>query len=722
MLSLLLIFRIRQGVWRALCLLFCLTALPAGVYAASADDERDSLMRHLKDMDLGALMEVETSLDDTFDLFEGLIAARRVTVATGEDQDMAKAPSVTTVITARDMEAMGAETIDEVLETVPGLHVGRDGGYDSVLYTFRGIHSPPNNQQTLVLINGIPLTSALTRSMNFVWSDMLVNAISRIEVIRGPGSAVYGADAFAGVINIITKTKEDIDGTEAGLRGGSFGTGGGWILHGGTYGSVDVAGTLQFQTTDGHEEIVEVDAQTGMDQTFGTNASYAPGPVNMERKNIDARLDLSKGNWQLRAGWKAVIDSGAGTGLAALDPLGSLDSERMNADLTWHDPYFTEDWDVSAQFSYLDTDVKTGFVRIFPANAFGGVLPDGFKVQQRNSDRNIRVGLSGFYAGFKKHLIRVGSGYHLGDLYKTTASLNSPTDPVVMDIDTGMDGVDSEDWYAYLQDIWNIAPDWELTAGLRYDNYPDVRETFNPRLALVWQTRPDLTSKFLYGRAFRAPGFMELFDPESLGGSIGNPSLEPETLEVLELAFDWRARENLNLAINVFTHKWRDRLIVTPLSGKDYGQWNNAGEQKGRGVELEARWKMTAKSSLLFNYAFQDSEDGEGNDPGGAPRHQAHLRTDWLFAPSWFLDAKLNWVADRKRAFGDKRPKIDDYTTVDMTVRRKEKGVSWNFAVGVRNLFDADVREPTFGAASASYPFDYPLAGRSYWAEIRYRF
>ncbi|MCP4702289.1 MAG: TonB-dependent receptor plug domain-containing protein, partial [Gammaproteobacteria bacterium] len=428
MLSLLLLSRICQRVWRALCLLFCLTALPAGVYASSADDERDSLMKHLKDMDLGALMEVETSLDDTFDIFEGVIKARRTTVATGEEQDMAKAPSVTTVITARDMEAMGADYLDEVLETVPGLHVARSGGHDAPLYTFRGMYAPPGQPQTLMLLNSIPLTTVFSRGMNFIWGDMQINAISRIEIIRGPGSAVYGADAFAGVINIITKTKKEIDGTETGLRGGSFGTGQGWILHGGAYGGIDVAGALQFRTTDGHEEIVEVDGQTGMDQRFGTNASYAPGPVNMQRKNIDARLDLSKGNWQLRAGWKGVRDYGTGIGLAALDPQGYTESDRMNMDLTWHDPYFTENWDVSAQFSYFDTAVgRPGFAYIFPPGAFNGALPDGFKIRQHNSDRSIRANLSGFYAGFKKHLIRVGSGYHLGDLYKTTASLNSPT-------------------------------------------------------------------------------------------------------------------------------------------------------------------------------------------------------------------------------------------------------------------------------------------------------
>ncbi|MCP4699156.1 MAG: hypothetical protein GY862_20230, partial [Gammaproteobacteria bacterium] len=141
--------------------------------------------------------------------------------------------------------------------------------------------------------------------------------------------SLYGADAFAGVINVITKTSKDIDGTEVGLRGGSFSTGSGWILHGGTYSGVDVAGALQFRTTDGHEEIVETDAQTGMDEAYGTSVSFAPGPMNMERKDIDARLDLSKGNWQLRSGWKAVHDMGVGLGFASLDPKEGLDSDRM---------------------------------------------------------------------------------------------------------------------------------------------------------------------------------------------------------------------------------------------------------------------------------------------------------------------------------------------------------------------------------------------------------
>ncbi len=128
-----------------------------------------------------------------------------VTIATGTKQPIARAPSVATVITAEDIAAIGAADIDEVLETVPGLHVSRSPiGYNPI-YTIRGIDTQ-YNPEVLMLVNGIPITGAYVGNRSQIWAGMPVENIARIEVIRGPGSALYGADAFAGVINIITKT------------------------------------------------------------------------------------------------------------------------------------------------------------------------------------------------------------------------------------------------------------------------------------------------------------------------------------------------------------------------------------------------------------------------------------------------------------------------------------------------------------------------------------
>ncbi|MDP3418316.1 TonB-dependent siderophore receptor, partial [Falsiroseomonas sp.] len=154
-----------------------------------------------------------------------------ITIASGVRQPIARAPSVATVVTAEDIADIGAADLDEVLETVPGLHVARAGAAYNPIYTIRGIHTQ-YNPQVLMLVNGIPVTSVYTGNRSQIWGGMPVENIARIEVIRGPGSALYGADAFSGVINLITKTAADINGTQIGVRAGSFRSRDAWVQHG----------------------------------------------------------------------------------------------------------------------------------------------------------------------------------------------------------------------------------------------------------------------------------------------------------------------------------------------------------------------------------------------------------------------------------------------------------------------------------------------------------
>lgn len=160
---------------------------------------------------------------------------QEVSIATGAGLPISRAPAVASVITADEIEAMGATDIDTVLETVPGLHLARSTQGDTPLYVIRGINLG-FNPQVLMLINGVPITSVYTGNRGSVWGDLPVQHVARIEVIRGPGSALYGADAFAGVINVITKTATEIGGSEVGLKVGSFDTQDAWFMHGGTWG------------------------------------------------------------------------------------------------------------------------------------------------------------------------------------------------------------------------------------------------------------------------------------------------------------------------------------------------------------------------------------------------------------------------------------------------------------------------------------------------------
>ena len=679
-----------------------------------------------------------------------------ISIATGFAQPLHQAPAIATVITAADIEAMGITELDEALETVPGLHVARNGfqGYGPI-YTIRGIYSD-FNPEVLLLINGIPVTASLTGGRGPLWGGLPVNNIARIEVIRGPGSALYGADAFAGVINVVTKTSGDIAGTEAGARAGRFDTQEYWALHGGKWGDFDVALALEYFTTDGQREQIDADFQTALDGLFGgppfnfkdPPASLAPGPVNLRLERLDARADISLGVWALRLGYQGRrnVETGVG-GAQALDPDAQLEYDRFNADLTYHDPQFTDHWDVTVQASFLDTGWETETkLTLFPPGSRSGnppfpVLPEGFIGKTGTTEHHVRFNLSGIYSGYDSHVIHIGAGVHHADLREVTDIRN-------IDLTTGLplqrgQRIDYSDTpfafqpednrtnlHAFLQDTWAFTEILELTTGLRYDHYSDFGSTVNPRLALVSQVLPQLTTKLLYGRAFRAPSFLELYSVNN-PNTLGNRDLDPEIIDTVELAFDYQATDDVHLALNLF-HYWIDDKVqfvpdpTTPSPTDLRAQ--NVGEQTGLGFELETRWKVFRNIDILANYAYQNSTDEEtGKDAGNAPHHQLFLRADWYFLPSWQLNARVNFVADRDRVAGDPRPEIDDYTTVDLTLRHKGLADHWDFAAGIRNLFDEDAREPSGGPGPATggliaIPNDLPLAGRSYFAEIRYHF
>ncbi|ANX03789.1 hypothetical protein PG2T_05995 [Immundisolibacter cernigliae] len=263
-----------------------------------------------------------------------------VSIATGAAQPLRESPAVASVVTAADIAAIGATELNEVLETVPGLHVGVSSVGYKPLFSIRGIHTQ-TNPQILILINGIPLKNVFDGQLGGDWGRMPVTGISRIEIIRGPGSALYGADAFSGVINIITKSADDVHGLELGARGGSFDRNDQYLQWGGNLGEFDAYFFLERHHSDGPRRRIGADAQTTLDAPFGSAASLAPGPVSLNLDNTEARADISRGYWRLRGGFQEVNDGGVGVGASqTLDPVGRGDGRRLSADLSYDNPRF----------------------------------------------------------------------------------------------------------------------------------------------------------------------------------------------------------------------------------------------------------------------------------------------------------------------------------------------------------------------------------------------
>ena len=635
-----------------------------------------------------------------------------VSIATGTKQLRSKAPSAATVITAEEIANMGARTLSEALEAVPGLHVSRNFLQNNYTPTYgmRGILSSAS-PHVLMMVNGIPRTSVYLGNPDELAVELPVDNIARIEVIRGPGSAVYGADAFAGTINIITKTAGDLDGTSIGVRAGSFNTWDSWVQHGSQIGDFDVASYLKIGSTNGQKRLIASDLIGGS------------GNVNIGHDDVDAQLDVGYGKFRWRAGYTLRDRMGGGVGIAgALDPRAEVRSERISTDLSWSDANFAPDWSLSVQAAYMQlaNEVK------IPMTLVPGIFGDPDKWE-----RQTRLSANSVYSGFAYHRLRFGIGHDEMEIYKTSETknfaltLNAFNQLVITPLPGGMTSVSGNDIflsphkrrveYLYLQDEWNLARDWTLTGGLRYDNYSDFGSTTNPRLALVWEARHDLTAKLMYGTAFRAPSFIEQY---ATGNPIalGNPSLSPEKITTFEGVVTWQARMDLQTSLSLFQHE------ISSIISQTDATYLNTGKQKGSGGEFEVTWDAGSRLRLSGHYAYQKNiDETTGHDAGYAPHHHLYTRGDWRFTPGWQIGTQLNYVAERKRAWGDNRPEIPDYTSVDLTLRSERTKKGWDLSASVFNLFNADIREPTkVITGKPGITYDYPMPGRTFWLQARY--
>jgi outer membrane receptor for ferrienterochelin and colicins len=639
-----------------------------------------------------------------------------VSLATGTPKPLKLAPSVATVITAQDIEDMGATTLDEILETVPGFHVQPSGtNIFTSTWTIRGIYTQ-TNPQVLLLIDGLPL-KINTNAVKPFRLRMPVSMISRIEIIRGPGSAMLGADAFAGAINIITKDSNEINGTNMGVRVGSFNSYDVWAQHGGSYKGWDVAFGAEYTKGDGdNNRIIERDA-------LGSGPpSLAPGPLDTHYETFNSSLFVRKGKFTLRLNNSWMIDNGIGAGIINVlnDGKSNTNNFLLLGSLSYQEKDLLKDFDLTAIIHGTYVRAENTF-HFYPENFLNAIGKPGVK------ELNGGVELAGEYRGFREHRLRFSLGMTNYDTNTFQHKNYGPGVPVqfgdLVDIsDTPYVYLKDQNrqlYYAGIQDEWAFAKDWELTAGIRYDEYSDVGSAASPRIALVWNTIPELVIKLLYGRAFRAPAFTELHNQNN-PSVLGNPNLIPETIDTYELAFDYRPTKSLRLGLNLFEYHI-DGLIdyVADPAPATSSTAQNARDQKGRGFEVESEWMASETLRLSANFSYQHSTDrSTGEVIPDAPAMKFYANAHWKFLPGWSLDGQYFWVGGRHRAEGDTRPDIKDYDLVNMTLRKKNIMKHWDLAVAVRNLFNNDASEPS----PAVIPNDYPLERRNFWAELRYNF
>ncbi|HET8729873.1 MAG TPA: TonB-dependent receptor [Moraxellaceae bacterium] len=666
--------------------------------------------------------------------FEDL-ARTRVSIATGTPKQLSETPATTSVITARELEAMGAQDIGEALEAVPGLHVSNGSFQYAPRYFIRGITST-YNPHTLVLVNGIPQTSLFLgdrgeRIPNLY--SLPVKLLDRIEVIRGPGSALYGADAFAGVINLITRSPVDMKGGQVSVSAGSFDTGRAHVMesvHSEKVHALFSAAWLQ--TAGDHDAIIVSDAQTNFDNAgISPPASMAPGPAQTSARGYDLRTEIQFGDFELRMGWMDTWDTGTGQGINdALDPTSRFEHHRGHFDLGWRRGDLKPGWEFGARVSYLYGDFRNDKIYLYPPGAFYGTFPAGLISSPNLFEENARADFDALFTGIDAHRVRLGTGFYWGDLFKTTNVnnyMNGAPSPTPVDVSDTPAVFQPENQrtssYVFAQDEWAMAERWELTGGVRYDNYSDVGGTTNPRLSLVWNTTDTLTTKFIYGEAFRPPAFFELYGTSN-PVALGNPQLKPEKLRSVELALNWKPLARMSWDTSVYRLRIHDFIDFQNDPGQPTFTARNSAQVVGYGLETELRFQVNPALDLMANFSMQRTRDQNGYPLGIAPNEEGHLRATWRAAPHWQVTPQLNWVGSRERTAGDTRADLSGYVTADLSVRHALTN-RLDIGLRARNLANADVREPSRGPGpgqtEAAIRYDLPQSGRDILLELTSR-
>lgn len=641
---------------------------------------------------------------------------KELVTATKRTGSLRKAPAIATIVTADEIRNMGARNLVDVLKMVPGFGISTNE-FGVNMIEVRGIRTSIN-EKILLMVDGHSLNKNLNGSALYNVGDVLpMDNVRQVEVVRGPGSALYGNSAFVATINIITRNAEEINGLEAKGGIGSFDTYKANLLGGKTIGDkLTVSGSLDHNRTEGPKLTIEADALTG------TPFSLAPGTPNLGAKQTDAFLKVGYGDFSFR-GHYIAREKNLFIGLASAL---SDDSSKDNVTNYWgelaYNLHFSERLTTDLKL-YFDHYEQDPFCKLYPSG-FLGAFPSGVIAKPLVKDQTIGGEFQVDWELFKGNRLIAGVSleelrqYDVKLLTNYSATLTD-LGPVQQDLANWNKNASRQIFATYLQDEWQLPAQVSLTAGLRYDHYSDFGDTINPRAGLVWSFLDNADLKLLYGQAFRAPNFQELYNVNN-PVVVGNPDLKPERIQTYEAGLAWRLNRYFAANANYFYSKIKDQIGWTPGAPAVNANLNTT---KTQGVEIGANGAIGGDLYWKLSYAYQDPRDADTDKRlPFVPSQRASGSVN--YAPSKYLNlhSDVLWTGTRPRPQGDTRPDMPTYTIVDLAATFKNFFKTVEIQATVRNLFDRRYSDPDTSGAAKLIPGDFPREGISGFVTASYRF
>lgn len=625
-----------------------------------------------------------------------------ITTASKMKEDVNKTIATTTIVSQEDIQRMGARDLLDVLKTVPSLGITQTAfGLREI--EVRGIKSLVS-EKVLIMLNGHPLDHSLQNAGSIWLYDTLpVDTIKRIEIVRGTGSALYGANAFLAVINIITQTAKDLNGFHASTGWGSFDTQQYRASWGKQFAnSAEAALHFNFTDTNGIRSPIAADSLS-----IKGLPSSAPGKSQLKESRYDLEWQLGYADFKFDGRY---INKKTGTffGVTTL-----LSDNRTKQDYNDYFLRLSREWKFNENLS-LNMQVFHDF---FSYNNVWQVAPTTFV---RNALENTRTGgeIQTTYNIDNNQTLMAGFSYikeHQGNLvdemgYDPLHLMQSPPTTVSRT---------RKHWGIYAQDVWNPWENLRLTLGGRYDHYNDFGGTFNPRLGFNWEFIKDYSLKFSYGTAYRAPAFGELGTANS-EVFLGDPSLKPEEAKTFEAGFIGHPITGLTIQGTYF-HTDISKVISQVQKPGTTPRYANSGKITTQGIELESRYDFTdvlQGSFISANTLFQRSIEQQHHYPlADVPRHRTNIMLNWAIDKSWSSFAHLLIKEKTLRNLNDSRAPVAGYALLNLgLVGKNLLGQKVDIGFNIYNLFDKRYYDPA--PQNLSFVGDFQAAGIAFFGHV----
>ncbi len=632
-------------------IVFC-ALLPLADHAAAAEGP------DLRTLSLEELMNIEVET---------------VTSASRQKQKVTEAPASVTIITADDIKAFGYRTLADILNSVRGFSTT----YDRT-YRYLGVRGfgPPGDRtaRVLLLLDGHRMNDSV-REAAAIGTDFIldVDLIERIEISRGPGSSLYGSNAFFGVVNVITRRHAGAGNSEMSGEAASFRT-------------AKARLTTSAQNADTRMLVSGTRySSKGEDHYF---REYDPADPFFDPRAADGGFASNRDSDRLTS-WFGQGTAGGFTVEAA----GS--SREKGIPTASFGTDFNRDNTIADDRSYLEL-------------RYGRALSDGSELSFRMSGDLARTQADHLYGGVlnrdRSRSVRAGGELQLNttiaEQHRVVAGMeytgnlqqdqrNTDLQPFVLYLD---DERRSRQWGAYLQDDVRVTHSLSLTAGVRYDRDTQVDGSFNPRLAAIVSPFSGSSLKFLYGSAFRSPSVYEQYYQvrSSSPPLAANPALRPETIKTYEAVFE-RFAPGARAALSAYYYRIGD-LIEQTLDDKGNLVFRNIDRARAQGVELEAERRWNGGASIRASYALQRAVDGTtGQLLENSPRQLAKVNV--LFPLIDLLQAALEeQYADHRRSLSGRT--VEDRAITNLTLLGRNHSGSIQISLSCYNVFNTRYQDP----------------------------